>query len=626
MYDCDDEEEEISSQPLLPFVGMQFDTVKDARIFYNEYAFKTGFGIHIGASRNSQKKGPTTLIKRVFECVHTGKPCSKADSSTTSEGLSIGAASSSKDSWFEMDVMNKRQKNRLPELVRYYRSHRNIPEEDMDLIMTMHDVNFSTSSCMGMLSRVRGGDLRILPYVKRDVSNVRSKLRQNLNLRDMDLTVEYFKRQVAENPQFYYEKIVDEDTNSVTGLFWVDGRTRALYPKYKDCIFFDTTFCTNRYNMPFAPIVRVNNHLQTVLLGCALLPNEQIETFKWVFENILLAMNNEHPLTIMTDQDKAMETAISQVFPNTVHRCCKWHVQRKAREKLGRIMSRDEVFENAFYRCINDSDTVDEFEENWQHMINFFELVENRHLCNMWRTRHTWVPPFFRKGFFPFTNTTGRSEGLNSYFKTFVHPQDSVWRFVQQYEMLQETMPDREDNQAFIGAATTTPLYSRYKIERQAVGFYTRSVFSKFQAKLAASTGFVLNQVPSIDIGGVKFELFSNYYEDPKIFTVNVEMEQEIFEHSCNFFEMNGIICAHIIRVMVHLNVQAIPQCYLLERWSEQATTPTGNSAHLLDLALPSNNTLKYNKLCKKFTWLLASQACSNDYAYKILNDAAHNL
>ncbi|KAE8782291.1 hypothetical protein D1007_44382 [Hordeum vulgare] len=393
MYDCDDEEEEISSQPLLPFVGMQFDTLKDARIFYNEYAFKTGFGIHIGASRNSQKKGPTTLIKRVFECVHTVKPGSKADSSTASEGLSNGAASSSKDSWFEMDVTNKRQKNRLlqhdckakmivgiegnkwlvshfvaehthtlmpqPELVRYYRSHRNIPEEDMDLIMTMHDVNFSTSSCMGMLSRVRGGDRRILPYVKRDVSNV---------------------------------------------------------------------------------------------------------------------------------------------------------------------------------RCINDSDTVDEFEENWQHMIHCFELVENRHLCNMWRTRHTWVPVFFRKCFFPFTSTTGRSEGLNSYFKTFVHPQDSVWRFVQQYEMLQETMLDREDNQAFIGAATTTPLYSRYKIERQAGGFYTRSVFSKFQAELAASTGFVLNQVPSVDIGGVKFELFSNYYEDPKIFTVNVEMEQEIFECSCKFF------------------------------------------------------------------------------------------
>ena len=96
--------------------------------------------------------------------------------------------------------------------------------------------------------------------------------------------------------------------------------------------------------------------------------------------------------------------------------------------------------------------------------------------------------------FFPFTCTTGRLEGLNSYFKAFVNPQDSVWRFVQQYEVLQETMLDREDNQAFISATAIAPLYSRYRFERQAVGFYTRNVFGKFQAEVTASTGFVMNQ------------------------------------------------------------------------------------------------------------------------------------
>nr|XP_045088537.1 protein FAR1-RELATED SEQUENCE 5-like [Aegilops tauschii subsp. strangulata] len=284
-------------------------------------------------------------------------------------------------------------------------------------------------------------------------------------------------------------------------------------------------------------------------------------------------MNNEHPLHLMTDQDKAMETAIKDVFPNTVHRCCKWHVQRKAREKLGRILSMDENFEQVFYGVINDSETVDEFEENWQHMLHCFELVDNRHLSNMWRKRETWAPAYFRKNFFPFTSTTGRSEGLNSYFKTFVNPQDSVWRFVQQYEVLQETMLDHEDNQAFIGHATTAPLYSRYNFERQAVHFYTRSVFLKFQKEVMASTGFIMNLAPALDNASVRFELHSNYFENPRIFSVNVVLAEEKFECSCNCFEMNGIICAHIIRVMVHFNVQKIPQRYMLERWSEAATT-----------------------------------------------------
>ena len=45
----DEEYDEISSQPLAPYVGMEFDSVDDAKLFYNDYAFKMGFGIHISA-------------------------------------------------------------------------------------------------------------------------------------------------------------------------------------------------------------------------------------------------------------------------------------------------------------------------------------------------------------------------------------------------------------------------------------------------------------------------------------------------------------------------------------------------------------------------------------------------
>lgn len=85
MYDDDQEDNEISSQPLMPYVGMEFDSVDDAKTLYNEYAFKMGFGTRISASKNSQKKGPPTLIRRVFQCVHAGKP--EGESGGASEGL-----------------------------------------------------------------------------------------------------------------------------------------------------------------------------------------------------------------------------------------------------------------------------------------------------------------------------------------------------------------------------------------------------------------------------------------------------------------------------------------------------------------------------------------------------------
>ncbi|XP_037480348.1 protein FAR1-RELATED SEQUENCE 5-like [Triticum dicoccoides] len=620
----DSDDGDVSSQPLPPYVDMVFDTLEDAQKFYNDYAFKLGFGTHISSSKFSQKRGQKKedqiLIKRFFGCVHARKP-DKTETRSTSESIATGKSNSSRQPSEGMDVTRKRQKNRLPECVRYYRSHRSIPAEDYQLLLTLHDVNLSNSDCMGVLGRVHGGDTRILPYVKRDVSNERAKLRRGLTFRDMDMTVEYFERRKAENPEFFYAKQKDPATNSVTALFWVDGRTRALYPKYKDCVFFDTTFCTNRYNMPFSPIVGVNNHLQTIALGCALLPDESIETFKWVFQQWMVAMDNDHPTNIMTDQDKAMATTIDDVLPNTCHRCCKFHVFSNARTKWGRLLRRDEAFADVFYTCINQSETIEEFEETWQHMLHCFEVAENKHLKNMWQTRHMWAPAYFKNKFFPFTSTTGRSEEINSYFKTLIRPADSVWRFVQQYEMCQETMLDREDNAGFTGETTTPPLYSRYNIERQAAAYYTRSVFGKFQKQVIASTGFIINQDAEYRGQGLLFELKASSYENQKLYSVHVMMDEGLFECSCHYFEMNGLICAHIIRAMVHLNVQEIPQQYLLERWSEAATTSMGRTGRLLDFGHPSTNTLKYNSLCRRLTWL-ASNACCNDDAYKILDEA----
>jgi hypothetical protein len=45
--------EEICLQPVVPYVGMIFDDLKVAKQVYNDYAFKLGFGIRIGNTKNS---------------------------------------------------------------------------------------------------------------------------------------------------------------------------------------------------------------------------------------------------------------------------------------------------------------------------------------------------------------------------------------------------------------------------------------------------------------------------------------------------------------------------------------------------------------------------------------------
>ena len=113
---------------------------------------------------------------------------------------------------------------------RYFRSHRKVPEEDYQFIQTLHQQNICTAKIMGCLGSVHGGDPRCLGYVKKDVSNIRTMLRQEVSDRDMSMVIEYFEKRQAESPHFFYATQID-DQKAVRGLFWMDGRTRALYPK-----------------------------------------------------------------------------------------------------------------------------------------------------------------------------------------------------------------------------------------------------------------------------------------------------------------------------------------------------------------------------------------------------------
>lgn len=92
--------------------------------------------------------------------------------------------------------------------------------------------------------------------------------------------------------------------------------------------------------MPFAPFIGVNNHFQSTLLDCALLADETTSTFVWLMQTWLRAMGGKPPGAILTDQDKAMKSAIAKVFPNSRHRFCLWHILMKIPQKLGQVIKK----------------------------------------------------------------------------------------------------------------------------------------------------------------------------------------------------------------------------------------------------------------------------------------------
>lgn len=72
----------------------------------------------------------------------------------------------------------------------------------------------------------------------------------------------------------------------------------------------------------FATFVGINHHRQPVLLGCAcaFVADEYEESFTWLFETWVQAMSGCQLMSIIADQEKAIQKAIVQVFPRIHHR------------------------------------------------------------------------------------------------------------------------------------------------------------------------------------------------------------------------------------------------------------------------------------------------------------------
>ena len=323
-----------------------------------------------------------------------------------------------------------------------FSGHKYMTDMEKGLIRMLNDNNIPTRQMVSILSYLRGGPTA-LSMKKKDISNFRTKINREIKASDMTKVLDYFRKRQTEDPSFFYKLDLDEERR-VRNLFWADGCSIEYYKEYGECISFDTTFMTNKYNLPFSPFVGITGHAQSCLFGCAFLHDETIETFLWVFETFLEAMGGKHPVTVITDQDKAMKSAIQLVFSNATHRNCLFHIKSKCYNRNTKVFSQHEGLYEDFEDIINNSLTIEEFETLWVKMIEDKNLQNNKYMTKMWQTRHRFIPIYFKHDFFPFIQTTSRSESMNSRMKDNVGPTYSMMGFIREYDRVIETINKNE--------------------------------------------------------------------------------------------------------------------------------------------------------------------------------------
>ncbi|CAJ2645475.1 unnamed protein product [Trifolium pratense] len=475
-----------------------------------------------------------------------------------------------------------------PRSSQFLRVHRKKTKVQKKLIDVLDDSGLGPSQIASVLYTESGG-VDNVGISQQDVINYLSGKRQKqMEAGDAQLMLSYFKNCQLKNPGFFYAFQMDAD-GKLANCFWVDSRSRMAYKYFGDVVTFDPTYLTNKYKMPFVPFTGVNHHQQSILFGCALLWDETEESFVWLLSTWLEAMDGVSPKIIITDQDAAISNAVAKVFPHVNHHYCMWHIEKKVPQYLNHIYHEHSEFKNQFYKCIHQSTTIEDFESDWEAMIDKYELQDNQWLKKIYSIRAKWIPSYVRHNFCAGMSTTQRSESMNKFFKDFLNSSTQLNKFVKQYDKALDARYNKEREKNVKTRNSKPQLRTLYPMEEDASKIYTRKVFRKFQDELVGSQVFIAEKVES-SVEVSKYKIHEIFKEKPNYYVTFYVISKEA-KCNCHMFEFVGILCRHVLNVFIKENVYSLPSQYVLHRWTINAKKENFKGTAIEDLQEGSNKT-----------------------------------
>jgi zinc finger SWIM domain-containing protein 3 len=295
------------------------------------------------------------------------------------------------------------------------------------------------------------------------------------------------------------------------------------YACFGDALSFDTTFQTNKFEMPFAPLLGTNHHKQTILFGAALLFDETTDSFIWLFNTFLTAMSGKRPVTIFTDQCAAMAKAIDKVFPGTKHRLCLWHIYQNAAKHLSHVISNHPRFLADFKRVVYLENSVAYFEQKWQELLITYDLVENSWIQTLYGLREKWAAVYRNDSFSADMTSTQRREGMNNVFKKQFRKKLCLSELVVEYEKCAASLRENELDADFKSRKSKpVPFVRNLPMLKTAAESYTRRIYNDFEEEFKQQH-LVKCEIVST-VGTVRtYKVMSMQFEDDALVTFNHE-------------------------------------------------------------------------------------------------------
>lgn len=553
-----------------PVEGMEFESYDDAYSYYNCYAKELGFGIRVKSSwtkRNSKEKRGAVLCCNCEGFKTMKEACTRRKETRTGCLAMIRLRLVESNRWRLDEV--KLEHNHLfdHQKAQNSRSHKKMEAGIKRKSESAVDVEVKT------IKLYRTPAVDAVSYgssSERELGHHMEQLKR-LKFRNGDLEAlhNYLRQAQLADPYFFY--IMDlNDEGFVRNVFWIDSRSRAAYCYFGDVVVVDSTCLSNKHDVPLLSFSGLNHHGQSVLMGCGLLVDETFGTYLWLMRAWLTCMSGRPPQTIITDQCKALQGAISEVFPRAHHFLYLPRVMQSIRQKLGEF-GESEIFQTVLTRTVYNIMKIEEFEAGWEEMIQHFAIKDHEWLNSLYEDRERWAPVYLKNSVFAGIFTYQPGEYMNPFFHGYLHDQMTWNDFFKVCELLQQKMIQREALDDIESREFRPMLRTRCSYEMQVSELYTKEIFLKFQEEVALVSGCF--SATQIHVNGpiityvVKEREDGGEAREANSFEVVYDKVGMEVRCICCCFSFRGYLCRHALTVLKYNGVEEIPGQYILMRW-----------------------------------------------------------
>lgn len=287
------------------------------------------------------------------------------------------------------------------------------------------------------------------------------------------------------------------------------------------------------------------------------------------------------------------------------------------------------------------SDTIDEFEANWEALISKVGSGHNEWLDSMYNCRRQWVPVYLRDTFFGDEPSRQGCMSRSSFFESHITAKTNLQSFIQHYEKALDSCYEREVKEEFETKYSLPDIKTSSPIEKQGADLYTRTLFLRFQQELVGASVCTL-EVAEEDGKACMYKVTTSQgSEKPRM--VQFNSSDSSAKCTCQMFEYLGIVCRHILTVFGAQGISTLPSQCIVKRWTKNATDRSSDKKpdeviRVKELKEEQRSTVedgeqsqtwRYNSLCREALRYAEEGASSTEVyivAMQALQEAANKV